>query len=373
MKRKHIAEQATNGQASGGCYPSMPPINITVAGVQKLLNKFNPYKAPGPDNLQPQILRELSCQIAPVHCNIFKVSLRAGTVPDDWNLANVTPIYKKGSRQLPENYQPVSLTCICCKLMEHILVSHISKHLDRYGILNDSQHGFRCETQLIAFIDDLAKEMQGGGQTDVIVMDFSKAFDKVPHNGLLYKLFKCGIDGITLQWLESFLGEHSHSVPVKSGVPQGSVLGPLMFLIFINDLPSYVKSRVCLFSDDTVIYLIIKSESDCRLLQDDLHSLEKWESDWCMEFNPSKCKVIQVTRRRTPFKFQYKLHGKVLETVDTTKYLGINLSHDLRWNEHVNAITTKANKTLIFLRRNLRTRSAKSKAQAYKTLVRPIV
>ena len=94
MKRKHIAEQATSGQASGGCYPSMPPINITVAGVQKLLNKLNPYKAPGPDNLQPQILRELSCQIAPVHCNIFKVSLRAGTVPDDWNLANVTPIYK---------------------------------------------------------------------------------------------------------------------------------------------------------------------------------------------------------------------------------------------------------------------------------------
>ena len=122
--------------------------------------------------------------------------------------------------------------------MEHILVSHISKHLDRHGILNDSQHGFKrarsCETQLIAFIDDLAKEMQGGGQTDVIVMDFSKAFDKVPHNGLLYKLLNCGIDDITLQWSKSFLekrrqsaeGEHSHSVPVTSGVPQGSkVLG----------------------------------------------------------------------------------------------------------------------------------------------------
>ena len=160
MKRKHTAEQATNGQASGNCYPSMPPINITVAGVEKLLNKLNPYKAPGPDNLQPRILRELSCQIAPVLCNIFKVSLRTGTVPDKWKLFNVTPIHKKGSRQLPENYRTVSLTCICCKLMAHILVSHISKNLDRYGILNDSQHGFRCETQLIAFIDDLAKELQ---------------------------------------------------------------------------------------------------------------------------------------------------------------------------------------------------------------------
>ena len=217
--------------------------------------------------------------------------------------------------------------------------------------------------------------MQGEGQTDVIVMDFSKAFDKVPHNGLLYKLFKSGIDNITLQWLKRFLekrrqsvvleGEHSYSVPVTSGVPQGSVLGPFMFLVFINDLPCYVKSRVRLFADDTVIYLTIKSESDCRQLQDDLHSLEKWESDWCMEFNPSKCNVIRVTRRRTPFKFQNKLHGKVLETADTTKYLRINLSHDLRWNYHVNEITTKANKTLNFLRRNLRTCLAKFKEQAY--------
>ena len=119
-------------------------------------------------------------------------------------------------------------------------------------------------------------EIQGGDQTDVIVIDFSKAFDRVPHNGLLYKLFKCGIDDITFQWLKSFLekrgqsvvleGEHSHSVPVTSGVPQGSVLEPLMFLIFINDLPCYVKSRSCLFADDTVIYLTIKSESNWRQL-----------------------------------------------------------------------------------------------------------
>ena len=197
---------------------------------------------------------------------------------------------------------------------------------------------------------------------------------------MLYKLFKCGIDDIKLQWLKSFLekkrqsvvieGEHSHSVPVTSGVPQGSVLGSLIFLIFINDLPCYVKSRVRLFGDDTVINLAIKSESNCRLTQDDLHSLEKWESDWCMKFNPSKCNAIQVTRRRTLFKFQYKLPDKVLGTVNTTKYLGINLSHDLRWNDHVNAITTKANKTPNFLSRNLRTSSAKSKEQAYKALVR---
>lgn len=117
------------------------------------------------------------------------------------------------------------------------------------------------------------------------------------------------------------------------------MLGPLMFLIFINDLPCYVNSKVRRFADDTVIYLTIKAESDCGQLQDDLHSLEKWESDRRMEFNPNKCIVIPVTRRHIPLKFQYKLHGKVLETVDVTKHLGSTyLSHDLRWNDHVNEI-----------------------------------
>ena len=157
---------------------------------------------------------------------------------------------------------------------------------------------------------------------------FSKAFDKVPHNGLLYKLFKCGIDDITLKWLKSFLekkktkcSSRRRAFAFSSGnircTPRISQ-GPLIFLIFINDLPCYVKSRVHLFANDTVIYLTITTESNCWQLQDDLHSLEKWETDWCMEFNPSKCNIIQVTCRRTPSKFQCKLHSKVLETVDTT-------------------------------------------------------
>ena len=142
-----------------------------------------------------------------------------------------------------------------------------------------------------------------------------------------------------------------------------------MFLIFINDLQCYVKSRVGLFANDTVIYLTIKSESDFQQLQDDLHSLENVNHQnqtgvWSL----IQALTLLVTRRRTPFKFQYKLHGKVLETVDTTKYLGINLSHDLRWNDHANEITTKANKTLDFLRRNLRICSAKSKNKYTKPL-----
>ena len=168
-------------------------------------------------------------------------------------------------------------------------------------------------------------------------------------------------------------GEKSSYVPVSFGVPQGSVLGPLLFLCYINDEPSHVQSKVRLFADDTVMYITIKSENDSKQLQCDLTRLERWEKDWQMNFNPTKCKVIKTTRKRRPFDFSYLLHGQTLESIDHTKYLGVHLSHDLRWNKHTAKVTSKANRTLGFLRRNLRTPSIKIKDTAYKTLVRPTV
>ena len=181
----------------------MAAIGITVEGVRKLLS-LNPYKAVGADNLHPRVLKELSSVIAPTLCNSFRASPRLGAVPSDWKLAYVTPIYKKASMQLPENYRP-----ICSKIMEHILVSNIVPFFESQHILNDFQRGFRrfhsCETQLIGLIYDVAKDMQNGGQTDVIVMDFSKAFDKVPHKELMFKLSNYGIDKYTLGWIQNFL------------------------------------------------------------------------------------------------------------------------------------------------------------------------
>ena len=269
--------------------------------------------------------------------------------------------------------------------MEHIVVSNSMHHFDNHQTLSNLQHGFRrghsCETQLIAFVEDLAKEMQNGGQTDVIVMDFSKAFDKVPHQELLYKLSNYGINIVTLSWLKSFLsnrkqrvvleGVMSDQVPVSSGVPQGSVLGPILFLAYINDLPQYVKSKVRLFADDTVIYLAIKSSVDCIQLQQDLLSLENWESDWKMEFNAAKCNVLRITKKKTPYVYDYQLKGQTLESLHSVKYLGVYLSDDLRWNEHVNNMSNRANKTLGFLKRNLRHCPPKTKETAYKALVRP--
>ena len=265
------------------------------------------------------------------------------------------------------------------------MASSISRHFTEQNILFDLQHGFRekrsCETQLIMHVDELAKNMQAKKQTDLILLDFSKAFDKVAHEKLLLKLHFYGIRGNTLNWIKDFLdnrsqsvllnGSNSDSIPVSSGVPQGSVLGPILFLAYINDLPDQVKSRVRLFADDTAMYLALNKQGDSEILQKDLESLEKWEKLWDMSFNPSKCQVIHVTRSKSPSQTIYYLHGCALESVSSAKYLGVTVSEDLSWSDHINNITKKANQTLGFIKRNIRVHNRDLKSTAYKTLVRP--
>ena len=168
-------------------------------------------------------------------------------------------------------------------------------------------------------------------------------------------------------------GQASDPVPVLSGVPQGSVLGPVLFLIFINDLPENIRSSVRLFADDCVLYRNIESPTDCQILQDDLNSLAQWEADWQMKFNVAKCHSMRVTRHPPDkhIQFEYTLHQQRLEQVQSTKYLGITISDDLDWGQHISEISSKATKTLGFLRRNLAFAPGHTKEVAYKTLVRP--
>ena len=356
-------------------YPAMHDIHITLNGTQKLLQNLDPSKATGPDEIPARILKQYASEFA---------SLTRGDVPTDWRQANVIPIFKKGEKYLASNYRPVSLTCICCKLLEHIVVSNILNHLDTFNILVDCQHDFRakrsCETQLLSLSHELLNNLHSGTQTDLIILDFSKAFDKVPHRKLLRKLDNYGIRGNTWRWVSAFLsnrlqrvvldGEVSGQMPVVSGVPQGSVLGPLLFLIFINDLPASVTSNTRLFADDCILYRHITDQHDYTILQNDLDSLAHWENTWGMQFHPQKCNSLSITKSRTPFKHDYTLKGHILESVDTAKYLGITLSSNMSWEPHINNITAKANKILGFLKRNLQIRQEDTKSLAYKSMVR---
>ena len=269
-------DTTTLPRVDGDPYPAMPEIQVTVPGVEKLLTKLQPKKAAGPDNLPSCILKEYATEIAPALTCIMQKSLDTGVLPEDWRCANISPVFKKGDRTKASNYRPVSLTSICCKLLEHVIHSNIMDHLEQHQILCKEQQGFRskhsCESQLILTIHDLAEALDNRKQTDVIIMDFSKAFDKVAHHRLLHKIHHYGIQGNTFKWISSFLqerkqrvvigGDNSQWVHVESGVPQGTVLGPLLFLLFINDLPNNIKSSVRLFADDCVLYTTVENSED---------------------------------------------------------------------------------------------------------------
>lgn len=227
---------------------------------------------------------------------IIQQSLSSQTVPKDWKEAVVSPIFKKGNRASPENYRPVSLTSICCKVSEHIITSQTLRHLDHNKILKDCQHGFRkgrsCETQLLITSHDLASILNRHSQVDVAVLDFAKAFDKVPHARLIQKLWYYNLDKNVIGWIKSFLSQRTQRVlvdgcqsedaAVLSGVPQGTVLGPLLFLICINDITENLESTVRLFADDCLVYREIRSMTDIRILQDDLNKLDDPLVEWPM-------------------------------------------------------------------------------------------
>ena len=368
-------------------YRSLPKINVTGNGVKKLLAGLNPRKAVGPDFVPTQILKEYAEDIAPILQVIFQQSLDTGVVPEDWKTANVVGVFKKGDRHQPSNYRPVSLTCVSCKLLEHIVFRAVMDHVDFHKILKFFQHGFRekhsCETQLINTIEDLARGLDNHQQLDMLILDFSKAFDLVGHQRLLNKLQYYGITNSTLQWISAWLvgrtqkvvvdGASSSASSVKSGVPQGTVLGPLLFILYINDIDNNTTSSIRLFADDCLLYRVIRTVQDAEALQKDLSQLCRWADVWQMDFNATKCHVLSVTKKKEPLTSSYSIRGAQLEQVVHHPYLGVEFAADLGWGYHVNNVVPKAQRTLNLLRRNLWGCSRETKDIAYRTLVRPVL
>lgn len=315
---------------------------------------------------------------------IFQQSLSTATVPDDWRIGKVIPVHKSSNKSSPLNYRPISLTSVPSKILEHIIHKNLSIHLDSISFFNKAQHGFRrnfsCETQLLCLTHDLFSNLDSGFPTDAVFLDFAKAFDKVPHNQLLLKLSSLNLDTNVLSWIKSFLSQRNQFVyandsssalaPVTSGVPQGTVLGPLLFLIYINDLPLQVSLSMCLFADDCVVYRKIASPSDSAALQSDLDSINEWCSNSQMSLNVNKCKHMRFTRSSFQTSSPLTLNTVPLQQTDTYKYIGVLLTKNLSWDSHINTVVSAANRSLGYLRRNFRSVPSNLKRLLYISLVR---
>ena len=281
---------------------------------RQVMEGLKTCKSPGVDNISNDILRNVEGSIAVPLTILYNKSIDTVTIPSDWGRANATPIFKKGNKHAVENYRPISLTSVPCKVMESIV---------KERIVTENQYGFRsrrfCTLQLLEVTDRWSQAMDTGKPVDAIYLDFQKAFDCVPHERLICKLKNAGLSGKTIEWIKAFLrnrtqrvsinGEHSQWTEVVSGVPQGSVIGPTLFLVFINDLTEGLKSNIGLFADDPRLYSEVQNQTDANALQQDLDSICNWAHKWQLNFNLNKCKVLHFGKKNKKFQYYMTKEG----------------------------------------------------------------
>ena len=294
---------------------------------------------------------------------LYRMSLQLQKVPRIWKKANVVPIHKKESQNIRTNYRPVSLLSVVGKVFERIVFKYVFNFFRENFIISIFQSGFlpgmSTVTQLVEVYHSFCKAVEDGKEIRVIFLDISKAFDKVWRKGLLYKLRRCGINGRLLAWFVDYLTDRMQRVVVngqtsewgqtEAGVPQGSVLGPLLFLIFIDDIVHVVKHcNIRLFADDTCLFIEVDDrEETARLVNEDLAAIETWSYSWLVNFSPSKTKSLTISNKHdVNLNPKVSLMGKNVEEVTSHTYLGLRFANNLRWKAHIQDVSVKARRKL---------------------------
>ena len=366
--------------------PMLSDISFGPVDIEKAIDELSANSAAGPDQFSSMLLKQCKSTLRKPLYLIWKKSLSTGEIPNILKTANIVPIHKGGSRGEAKNYRPVALTSHIIKIFEKVLRNHIVSHMEENNMLNPGQHGFRagrsCLSQLLSHMETITQILEDGDNVDVIYLDFSKAFDKVDFLVTLRKLKLLGVTGNIGKWIYSFLTGRTQTVvvngmtssfsEVKSGVPQGSVLGPLLFLVLLGDIDkSVVSAFLSSFADDTRIGHRIKTADDVTVLQKDLESIYQWSADNNMKFNSEKFECIRYGKRRD-IHDTTAYHSDVGSTItpkDQINDLGVLISSNCQFNNHIDNVVKTTNKLCGWILRTFKTRTPKLMVLLWKSLV----
>ena len=368
----------------------VPPLNtitVTNEDIIKAINSISNNSAPGPDKIPAVLLKECKNEIAPALSLLWQKSIDTGEIPSKLLTQCIIPIFKKDNRSLPSNYRPISLTSHLIKIFERILRAKITEHLEKHQLITKHQHGFTPNrstlTQILHHLHSILEILEDNGNADILYLDLSKAFDKVNHRILLHKLEKMNITGKINNWVKTFLttrsqyvvvnGKKSEPAHVKSGVPQGTVLGPALFIIYMNNITEVVNSTIIkMFADDSKLISSVKSPEDRNKIITDLTALINWTENNSMQFNDTKFQLLQIGPNKD-LKLPYMHNNKEIKGSDHVRDLGVYISHDLSNKYQITEMTTQANNFASWLLRTFVTRDPEPMLLLLKTYIIPRV
>ena len=368
-------------------------ISITPKMVNKVITNLDSSKASGPDFIPVVVLKNCEPELSYILAKLFNKCLKESCFPDCWKVSSVVPVFKNvGERSTAKNYRPVSLLSVVSKVFEKLVNNRIVDHLEKCGLFSDFQYGFRSSrstADLLTVVSDrIARAFNRSGATRAVALDISKAFDRVWHAGLLHKLKSYGISGQIFGLISSFLsnrrlrvvldGKSSEEYPVNAGVPQGSILGPTLFLLYINDLPDDVICNIAIYADDTTLYSKCNQASDlwqqlelASELESDLRDTVDWGRKWLVDFNAGKTQLVSFDRSKNTGAINVKMDGSVLEDKTSFKMLGLTFSSKLDWGAYIVSIAKTASKKIGALIRSMKFLSPEVALYLYKSTIRP--
>ena len=362
-------------------------LSIQEKEVLEILKNIDVSKSSGPDEISPKMLKEAAPSISPSLTKLINLSLSSCRVPKAWKKANVLPIHKKNEKAVMNNYRPISLLSCVSKILERVVFKHVFNYFRDNFLITVYQSGFipgdSTVNQLVQLYHMMCDAVDKKKELRIVFCDISKAFDRVWHAGIICKLDAMGIKGPLLKWFNNYLQDRYQRVVIggacssweniQAGVPQGSVLGPLLFLVYINDISRVVNSNIRMFADDTALFITVDDPVEAAtVLNTDLQSISQWADQWLVTFSPPKTEsmLISLKHHNIPHPV-LKLDGSDISDVSSHKHLGITLTQNLSWDVHIDSITSKAGSKVDVLSRLMYKLDRQTLEIMYTSFIRP--